>query len=537
MADAAPLLISSAAANCQSCIEPISDDSPKHSNGVLPSVDEAIESYIGTAGAAHILPAVLASLVLAFDAQQTFINVFTDAMPPWHLKNSSSASASSSATAGGVSPCGLPPSTWSWSLAIHSSTVSEWSLECASPAVLGLPSSSFFAGCLAGGFLFATLADSHLGRKKMLLLSTLSMSIAAALTAASPSLPAYSALRFVAGLFRSTIGTSVIVLSTELVSRRWRDRISIVGFFCFTLGFLSLPAMAYLSRGASWRVLYLLTSLPSFLYTMLIYFFIEESPRWLLLRGRRSEAIQIIKRIACSNIIDSSFSKLTVPTHSREEDELSNDAFLAAKMLWENRWSFRRLTALMTVSFGVGMVYYGMPLNLGNLSSDLYLSVALNAMTELPSSLIVFFLVGRMNRRSSTLAFTTASGVFCLACAAIRGGGKAELAAELVAFFAACTAFGLVLIFSIELFPTCVRNTAIAMVRQALVLGGVVAPVLVAAGRRRRVLSFGVFGLVIGCCGVFTACLPETRGRGICDTMEEEECRESGAKLAIEEGR
>ncbi|KAG0481575.1 hypothetical protein HPP92_012063 [Vanilla planifolia] len=533
MADEAPLLISSAAACGQSCVESTTDETPKHPNGVLPSIDEAIESYIGDAGTTNILPAVLATLVLVFDAQQTFINVFTDAMPPWFLKNSSSASAA----AGGDSPCGLPPSTWSWSLPIHSSTISEWSLECASPAVLGLPSSSYFSGCLAGGFLFATLADSHLGRKKMLLLSTLSMSISAALTAASPSLPTYAALRFVAGLFRSTVGTSVIVLSTELVSRRWRDRISIVGFSCFTLGFLSLPAMAYVSRGNSWRVLYLMISLPSFLYTILIYFFIEESPRWLLLRGRRSEAIEIIKRIAGSNINDSSISKLKLAADAREKDELSTDIFVAAKMLWGNRWAFRRLTAVMTVSFGVGMVYYGMPLNLGNLSSDLYLSVALNAITELPSSLIIFFLVGRMNRRSSTLAFTAASGLFSLVCSAISGGGKAQMAAELVAFFAACTAFGLVLIFSIELFPTCVRNSAIAMVRQAVVLGGAVAPVLVAAGRGSRMLSFGVFGLVIGCCGVFAVCLPETRGRGICDTMEEEECRDSAAKFAIEEGR
>ncbi|KAK8918582.1 Organic cation/carnitine transporter 2 [Platanthera zijinensis] len=499
------------------------------------SIDDAIETYIGsTSAAAQLLPATLVGLAWAFDAQQTFINVFADAMPPWHCTSPSCFSAGDSA-----SPCGQAPSSWNWSLPRHTSTISSWSLECASPALLALPSSSFFAGCLAGGILLATLADSRLGRKNTLVLSSLAMSLSAALTAASPSLVAYAALRFVCGFSRATVGTSALVLSTELVSRRWRDRVSIIGFFCFTMGFLSLPAIAYASRAASWRTLYLWTAVPALVYTAVIYFVIKESPRWLLVRGRKSEAIETIKTMTCGSrtSINSSFSDLALlkyeSSYAAEEAGISSsdNIFSSAKRLWENRWAFRRLAALMTVSLGVGMVYYGMPLNLGNLSSNLYLSVALNALTELPSSLLVFFLVGRMNRRSSTLAFTAASCVFSLACAAMGGGGGwAEMAAELAAFFAACTSFSFVLIYSMELFPTCVRNSAIAMVRQALVVGGMVAPVLVAAGRRRRVVSFGVFGLAIGCFGVFAACLPETRGRRMSDTMEEEESKEVEAK-------
>jgi hypothetical protein len=64
------------------------------------------------------------------------------------------------------------------------------------------------------------------------------------------------------------------------------------------------------------------------------------------------------------------------------------------------------------------------------------------------------------------------------------------------------------------------------------VLGGVVAPVLVALGRERSFWSFGVFGLCIGCLGLFAACLPETRGRSMSDTMEEEEHKEAAAAAA-----
>ena len=61
------------------------------------------------------------------------------------------------------------------------------------------------------------------------------------------------------------------------------------------------------------------------------------------------------------------------------------------------------------------------------------------------------------------------------------------------------------------------------MVRQALVLGGALSPLLVAAGRENAFLSYGVFGVAIAVCAMFVVCLRETRGRALCDSTKEEE--------------
>ncbi|KAG1347447.1 organic cation/carnitine transporter 2 [Cocos nucifera] len=482
-----------------------------------PSFDDAIEHYVGSTSLSQLFQAFFASLAWVFDAQQTFINVFTDAEPNWHCIRTDDLSCSSA----GI-PCSLPKGSWAWDLPKHTSIVSEWNLECSGSALAGLPASAYFIGCLIGGLLLATLADSLLGRKKMLFYSCLTMSLAGTLTVISPNIWVYSALRFICGFGRATVVTCALVLSTEIVSKKWRDGVSIIGFVCFGLGFLSLPAMAYVNRGSSWRTLYLWTSVPSFCYSILLYFLVQESPRWLLVRGRREEAIHILKNIAASNgnVITSSFSTLVTP-----EDVGNVGIFTAMKILWEKRWAFRRLMAIMTVAFGVGMVYYGMPLNVGNLTSNIYLSVTYNALAELPSSLITFFCIENLNRKSSSLILTTLSGMCSILCVFMKIEGL-KMAVEVVSFFSACTALNVALVYSIELFPTCVRNSAISMVRQALVLGGVFAPILVVEGRKKSFLSFGVFGLVIGCCGLFAACLPETRGRSICDTMEEEEYKE-----------
>ncbi|OEL27093.1 Organic cation/carnitine transporter 3 [Dichanthelium oligosanthes] len=314
------------------------------------------------------------------------------------------------------------------------------------------------------------------------------------------------------------VGTCTLVLSTELVGKRWRDTVSVAGFSFFTVGFLSLPALGYTFREESWRNMYLWTSVPSLCYSVLVHFLAQESPRWLLVRGRKQDAIETLQQIASpnGNSITSSFSMLHACTMHVEDDGATGGAggaFATIRTMWERPWALRRLAAIMTTSFGVGMVYYGMQLNVGSLGTNLYLSVTYNALAELPSAILSLAFIGRINRRSTIVALTASAGAFSLMCVAIPEGSAARMAAELLSFFATVTAFILILIYSVELFPTSVRNS-------------VVVPVLVALGRKRSFWSFGVFGLCIGCLGLFAACLPETRGRSMSDTMEEEEDKE-----------
>ncbi|MQM03132.1 hypothetical protein Taro_035906 [Colocasia esculenta] len=502
------------------------------------SLDDVIENCVGSIGSAQLIQAFLASFAWVFDAQQMFINVFTDAAPSWHCTGPGADASGACSLL--PNPCGLPAGTWAWDRLPHVSIISEWNLECAGPSVTSLPASAYFIGCLVGGFALATLADSTLGRKKMLFISSLGMALAGLLTAASPNVWVYAALRFVGGFTRATIGTSALVLPTELVGKRWRGEVGIIGFFCFTLGFVSLPGLAYFNKNNSWRALYLWTSAPSLFYSVLVYFFVRESPRWLLLRGRRGEAIDILKDIAAFNGRDlppSSFSGLDVFVGKEGKGNNSVGMYSTLRMLLEKRWALWRLVAVMAATFGVGLVYVGMPLAVGTLGYDLYLSVALNALSEFPAALITFFLIGRINRRAAFLGFALTSGACSVACVFLRGV-EARLGAEVLSFFCACTACDVVLIYVLELFPTCVRNLAVSMARQALTLGGVFAPPLVAAARwgDGALVPFGVFGMVIVACGLSAVSLPETRGRGISDTLEEQESKDKAAAAAVAGG-
>ncbi|KAG7597241.1 Major facilitator sugar transporter-like [Arabidopsis suecica] len=499
----------------------LSDFNSSESNLPPPrSLDEMIEQCIGNFGWAQFLQAALVSLAWVFDAQQTFITVFTDSQPTWHCTESERVESVCNTSSSNL--CTLPNKTWSWDFNPHVSIISEWGLQCAGSFLKGLPASSFFLGCLIGGLVLSTLADSSLGRKNMLLLSCLIMSLSSMLTAFSTSIWVYAFLRFLNGCGRTTIGTCALVLSTELVGKKWRGKVGAMGFFCFTLGFLSLPMLGYINNGNSWRYLYVWTSIPTLIYCCLVWIFVRESPRWLIVKGRKEEAVSILQSIA-SNAITMSFTNLCFDV--QEDQSKSNpDVYDALKILVRKSWSFRRLLAAMVVGFGIGMVYYGMPLALTNLNFNLYLGVVFNALSEFPAFLITFFFIDKINRRDALIGFTALSGISS-ALIAVLGQqlGSLQIVLELVSFFSACTAFNMTLIYTIEMFPTCVRNSAIAMVRQALVFGGVFSPVMVAAGRENQFWSYGLFGLVIALCGLFVFGLPETRGSVLCDTMEEEE--------------
>ncbi|KAI9116541.1 hypothetical protein K1719_012708 [Acacia pycnantha] len=464
----------------------------------LPSLGSTVERCLCEFNLSQFLQALLVSLAWFFDGHQTFITVFTDAQPP----------PSSAATHGGT----------------YTSIISEWDLNPEDPILTGLPASSFFIGCLVGGLSLSTLADTFLGRKNTLFYSCLLMSLCSFLAAFSPNLWVYSCLKFLSGFGRSTISTTALVLATELVGKQWRGQVGVMAFLCFFCGFLSLPGIAYLNRSSSWRNLYIYTSIPTILYSFVVKFLVRESPRWLLVRGMKDEALNTLRCIA--SISQSSLNLAVSKVCDVEESSVRNmDIYSALKVLTQKQWASRRISAVMLMGFGIGLVYYGMPLGLGTLSFNLYLSVAFNALSELPSCLLTLVLIDKFNRRSTLFVFTTMCGLFSLISVMDFGAtwNKFQIGFESVSFFGATTAFNIFVLYTTELFPTCVRNSALAMARLSGVLGGVVSPMLVAAGRSNRFWCYGVFGLVVGLSGMCVVTLPETKGKALCDTMEEEE--------------
>ncbi|KAH9287816.1 hypothetical protein KI387_031933, partial [Taxus chinensis] len=184
--------------------------------------------------------------------------------------------------------------------------------------------------------------------------------------------------------------------------------------------------------------------------------------------------------------------------------------------------------------FGTGLVYYGMPFGSGNLDFNLYLSVTFNALSEVPAAIVSTVLVANAPRRKAIIWLTIMSGMFCFVCVVYsmdsfnteKSSNWGQMGAELGAFLSAVTAFNVLLIYCLELFPSSVRNSAMSMLRQAMNVGAIVSPVIVVIGHSAPYLSFAILGIVIIMSGLFVVGLPETKDRPFYDTLEGQQCQE-----------
>lgn len=496
---------------------PVSDSKGREAS--LPSLDDLIEQSLGDFGWRQLLQSLLVSFTMFFDAQQSFITIFTDAHPPWHCTSTDHITCDPKNS----DICKLPRSTWSWDGLSSKTIISQWNLECGSSFITGLPQSSFFMGCLVAGFLFATFADSSLGRKNVLFLSCLTMSIASSIIVFSPNVWVYSAFKFLIGFCRSSLGTCSLVLLTERVRKEWRFRVGVLEYIWFTLGFLSLPGIAYVNKDSSWKSLYLWTSIPGIFYSIFGYLFVTESPRWLLMQGREKEAMATLKGITLtSSGLGGTVTSTQLLVLAQQQNASILNLYSSIRELFGKTWALKRVVTVMILGFGIGMVYFGVPLNVGNLGVNIYLSTAFNALLDIPA-FIATYLLDNCRRKPSILGFSIASGISCLICAVIRNElHTVKLWLSLVSFFSVGTAFNVFLIYVIELFPTSVRNTATSMARQAIVFGAIFSPFLISQGRKNDFFSYGIFGVMILGSASSILCLPETRGIVLCDTMDQQ---------------
>ncbi|KAF5175115.1 Solute carrier family 22 member [Thalictrum thalictroides] len=492
------------------------------STNLVLSVDEVIEEYVGSFGFSQLLHVFFVSLAWIFDSQNTLVTIFTDAQPSWTCKTGGTWCNPRSSK----SMCKLKPGSWEWSNGSGSSTIAEWGLVCDQRFLAGLPASLFFIGSLFGSVVYGHVADKYLGRKKAVLISCLLSSLTSFLTSLSPNVWIYALLRFSNGFSRSGIGICCLVLSTEAVGRKWRGQVGQYGFFFFTIGFLSLPLIAYPAR-TNWRSIYIIISVLPLVYSLTILPFVSESPRWLVVKGRTEEAMQVLNKLARLNGKNIP-NNLTLSTPSIEPHT-------PTKGIWSTRWAAKRIITVMFAGFGVGFVYYGVQLNVENLDFNLYFTVALNALMEIPAVFVGSVLLSFMDRRLLLSSSACIAGVSCIICTLFsrknnggteKGGLKGswpQLSAEAVGFMAASTTFDVLYIYCIELFPTNVRNFAVSFLRQALMLGASIAPLLVVLGRLSASVSFLIFGGLAIFSGILIFWLPETRNSPLYETLEQQE--------------
>lgn len=337
-----------------------------------------------------------------------------------------------------------------------------------------------------------------------------------------------------------------LTLSMELVGVKYQGVAGGINQGSFAVGTCLVGLIAYFIR--DWRLLHFVTSLIIIPQIFVYWFLIPESPRWLSSKRKWKLLKRVLERGFKMN-------RTRLPTHLNIPDEKEahtsfpsvdsadpkmftgdapskdkNDAATSNQMRWGIMFSNKTIlprTCIMLFNWGfVALVYYGAGMSSTLLGGDIFVNFELVAVVEVAANIAILFFINHWGRKATLMFGFLLSGVGCSILGFLPSiEGPAALIMLLMGKFGASFAFTACYVFTNELFPTPIRNSAVGTCSMFSRLFSMTAPYIsqylpAVTNEQAPFLIFGVCGLA-GC--VISAFLPESLGHPLPDTIRDAE--------------
>ncbi|KAJ8716704.1 hypothetical protein PYW07_003331 [Mythimna separata] len=340
---------------------------------------------------------------------------------------------------------------------VGNTIISEWNLVCDKAHLTSLAEVMFLIGVGVGGVVGGWISD-RFGRKRILMSMMVAQSSLAILSLLVRSFVQYVVVRLVMGFVSVSVVYAAFVLSVELVGGKWVTIAGVCNFFWLPLAYLIVTLLSLLMP--DWRDLQLSLSVPGCLL-LALWFVLPESPRWLLSMGKTQEAKVILEKAAKINKreMPSDIDKLLMLQKTQETTELPS-----VMMLF--RGALRKRTICLFLSwFCMTIAYYGLLLNIGNFNlGNLHVTSIILAVVEIPAIAISIPILLKAGRRIPIFISMLVCGLACIASELLSIAFKDEwimIACLMIGKFAIGSTNMMMPIFTVELYPTVVRNLGV----------------------------------------------------------------------------
>jgi putative MFS transporter len=379
----------------------------------------------------------------------------------------------------------------------------------------GLVNSAALAGSLCGSLVLGRLAD-RIGRRAIFQYAILWYAAFTAITALAWGPWSVMTFRFLAGL---GLGGMLVVdpsMLTEYLPPQRRGRLLVFLDFWWPVGLLLATGLSWIFIGHdiggdnSWRWLFLAASFPALL-AFVARRSLPESPYFLAREGRSREAAEVLTEITGRPVEP---GELTAPEETRS----------SMRDLWAQRLRSRTLTTAL-VWIALNISYYGLFLWLPfvlqdekSFSINVYLLLALSALSQFPGYGAAIWLVERIGRKPTLAAFLVLGGFSAYAFAVADSSAVYVTALFFVGFFN-LGAWGAVYPYTSETFPTRLRSSAFGLMEGVGKAAAIAGPYIFgnlydATGS--STWSLTVVAIVMAAGGVVAAVFGrETRGRAL----------------------
>uniref|UniRef100_F6WSG4 Solute carrier family 22 member 6 n=1 Tax=Ornithorhynchus anatinus TaxID=9258 RepID=F6WSG4_ORNAN len=436
--------------------------------------------------------------------------------PQWHLAQPNASLPNG--TQLDTEPC---QDGWSFDHSMFTSTiVTEWDLVCESRKLKEMAQSVYMAGVLVGGIVSGTLSD-RFGRKLILAAAYLMMAVTSTCTAFAPNLMAYIVFRFLSGASFSGISLSTVILCIEWVPMPLRAIQSTLTGYCYTIGQFILPGLAYVIP--EWRWLQLAVSVPFFIFFLQTWW-IAESVRWLVLKGKPEKALWELQRVATCNGKKEEGNKLTVEelTFNLQREITSAKSSHSVMDLFRVP-ALRLITCCISlVWFATSFAYYSLAMDLEGFGVNVYLLQVIFGGVDIPAKLIAIIIISYLGRRTTQVLSLILAGGVILATIFVPKDLQ-TLRTGLAVFGKGClsASFSCVFLYTGELYPTVIRQTAMGICNIWSRVGSMLSPLVKIMGEVSPFIPVIIYGTVPIMAGSFACFLPETLNVPLPETIED----------------
>ncbi|XP_072235241.1 solute carrier family 22 member 13 [Leuresthes tenuis] len=376
-------------------------------------------------------------------------------------------------------------------------------------------------GLLLGSLVGGAISDRY-GKRPVLLVCVFLHAICGLVPAVLPQPHLFLAIRCLTAVCSCCINICAFSLAVEWTlpaARLWPPAFLP---FCFSLGTMGGAPLAWLSP--TWRHLHLTLALPQ-LVCLPLYLSIPESPRWLLLRKRmdvleRYRGNSSADKQCLDQLLDSAWSDLQKATEAQIETPVDPAPSDIGHL--RHPTILLRLFIMSYLSAASALTYYGICMNIGSFGVGVYAAQFFSGLSEAPCLLVPLIGLGR--RPISMLALFLSGAACFLSLLLSRYNGEPMLVMSLALLGKLCilAAIFISILYSIELFPTGVRQRCISLVNLSFRLGCLVTTFVPSSPDGAISLAAMVVyssGPMVGCS--LCMLLPETSSVPLPDSLED----------------
>ncbi|XP_075972111.1 organic cation transporter protein-like isoform X2 [Anticarsia gemmatalis] len=380
-----------------------------------------------------------------------------------------------------------------------------------------LVGTSHSIGYMIGLPFLGTLSDKY-GRKKLIIIT----SIAGATIGIWKSLVSSYWLYLALEMLEPMIGdgcSTIFITAMEMITKEQRPIMMVFKTSVTIVTYILMAVLAYLVQ--NWRSFLLYLYIPP-LIIIFYMFWMDESLRWLLSKGKKEEAKKIILEAAKLNKITIDEKKLA---NLKCEENITTASFGSTiKLTVSSKKLMLRTLICFCIWFTSLFNDYSLIINSVSLHGNKYINFGLMGVSRIFTAIVMFYVLTKLQRKAPLILAMTLTGVLCISQAFVSKDYPL-LSTLLYMSGRASASFcvSITYLYTTELFPTYTRNTILAL------CSSVGRTAIIMAPQTPLLLKYwtGLPSLIIGILSLMTASvvtlMPDTSDTVLPNNVEQAE--------------